>query len=322
VPVAHEGQAKLPAVSGSSGHLVIERLVTDKEQPVWPGQVFGDPALSFEAAMQQYVKATQDRFVHQHLPSQPVIAEPNRRRKEAEGRVQRHQLLEQRKREDRVWRSDKAAFSRVKREHQKLRKVQRKQQMGVWEQELANWIQRRQQRCAQHQARKLENEVWHQRNQALQTGGDADPVKRDWLAVLVITDNCSRRCLGLPLFRSGAGVTSQEVVNALRTCLPPELQFMISDQGTHFKTQLMKQLAQEKEFVHVLVYRHRPQSNGIAERFVLTFKRWLRNHSWNSPEKMEILIALFVSEYNQRPHQGLAIPGLSPNEFAQRFWLM
>jgi transposase InsO family protein len=117
-------------------------------------------------------------------------------------------------------------------------------------------------------------------------------------------------------------VTSQEVVSALRTCLPSELQFLISDQGKHFKTQLMAQLAQEKEFVQVLVYRHRPQSNGIAERFVQSFKRWLRNRSWNSPEELEILIALFVSEYNQRPHQGLAIPVLSPNEFAQRFWLM
>jgi transposase InsO family protein len=322
VPVAHEGQEKLPAVSGSSGHLVIERVVTDKEQPVWPGQVFSDPALSFEAAMQQYVQATQDRFVHQHLPSRPVIAEPNRRRKEAEGRVQRHQLLEQRKREDRVWRTAKAAFSQVKKAHQKQRKVQREQQLSVWEQDLAAWIQRKEQRCVQHQVRKLENTAWHQRNYTLKTGDDANPVKRDWLAVLVITDNCSRRCLGLPLFRSGGSVTSQEVVNALRTCLPPELQFMITDQGTHFKTQLMKQLAQENEFVHVLVYRHRPQSNGIAERFVQTLKRWLRNHSWNSPEEMEILIALFVSEYNQRPHQGLAIPGLSPNEFAQRFWLM
>jgi hypothetical protein len=26
--------------------------------------------------------------------------------------------------------------------------------------------------------------------------------------------------------------------------------------------------------------------------------------------------------YNDRPHQGLALPGLSPNEFAARFWLM
>lgn len=313
---------KLPAVSGSSGHLVIERLVTEKDQPVWPGQVFADPELSFEAAMQQYVQATQDRFVHQHLPCQPTSAEPSRWRKEWEGRAQRHEVWEQRKREDREWRSDKAAFRQAKRAHQQLPNAQRKQQAGVWEQELAMWIQRREQRLAQHQVRKRENEVWHQRNQALQAGDDADPVKRAWLAVLVITDNCTRQCLGLPMFRSGASVTSQEVVSALQTCLPSELQFLISDQGKHFKTQLMQQLAQEEAFVQVLVYRHRPQSNGIAERFVQTFKRWLCHHSWTTPEKLEMLIASFVPEYNQRPHQGLAIPGLSPDEFAERFWLM
>jgi len=289
---------------------------------VWPGQVFADPELSFEAAMQQYVQATQDRFVHQHLPCQPTIAKPSHWRKEKEGRAHRHEVWEQRKREDREWRSAKAAFSQAKRAHQQLPKAQRKLQRGSWEQELTIWIQRREQRYAQHQVRKLENEVWHQRNQALQAGDDTDPVKRAWLAVLVITDNCTRQCLGLPMFRSGASVTSQEVVSALQTCLPSDLQFLISDQGKHFKTQLMQQLAQEEAFVQVLVYRHRPQSNGVAERFVQTFKRWLRNRSWTTPEKLEVLIASFVLEYNQRPHQGLAIPGLSPDEFADRFWLM
>lgn len=322
VPVAHEVQEKLPAVSGSSGHLVIERLVTEETQSVWPGQGLADPALSYEAAMQQYVLATQDRFIHQHLPTQPMSVEPSRWRKEWEGRAQRHEVLERRKQEDSAWRSTKAAYSQAKRAHQQLPNAQRKQRQGVWEQELAIWIQRREQRLAQHQLRKLENEVWHQRNHALQVGNDADPVPREWLAVLVITDNCTRQCLGLPMFRSGASVTSQEVVNTLRTCLPPELQFLISDQGKHFKTQLMQQLAQENAFAQVLVYRHRPQSNGIAERFVQTFKRWLRKRTWNNPETLEILITTFVSEYNQRPHQGLAIPGLSPDEFAERFWLM
>jgi hypothetical protein len=27
-------------------------------------------------------------------------------------------------------------------------------------------------------------------------------------------------------------------------------------------------------------------------------------------------------EYNNRPHQGLGLPGLSPNEFANRIWLL
>jgi transposase InsO family protein len=83
----------------------------------------------------------------------------------------------------------------------------------------------------------------------------------------------------------------------------------------------MAQLSKEQAFEQVLIYRHRPQSNGIAERFVQTFKRWLRNSSWTAPEQLEILIATFISEYNHRPHLGLAIPGLSPVEFTERFWL-
>ena len=33
-------------------------------------------------------------------------------------------------------------------------------------------------------------------------------------------------------------------------------------------------------------------------------------------------LAAKVAEYNDRPHQGLPIPGLSPNKFAKRVWLM
>jgi transposase InsO family protein len=33
------------------------------------------------------------------------------------------------------------------------------------------------------------------------------------------------------------------------------------------------------------------------------------------------LLAQFVTDYNERPHQGLGIPGLSPNEFTKRVWL-
>jgi transposase InsO family protein len=296
--------------------------MTEEDRPVWPGQVFADPEFSFEAAMKQYVQATQDRFVHQRTPSQLTQTEQRSWRKEWEGRTQRHQVLEQRKQEDIEWRAAKAVFRQAKQDRQQLSRAQRKQQRSVWKRELATWIQQREQRCALHHARQLENAAWHLRNQALLTRDRSTQPERSWLAILVVTDNCTRRCLGLPMFRSGASVTSQEVANALRTCLPAELHFMISDQGKHFKTQLMTKLAQEKEFVQVLVYRHRPQSNGIAERFVQTFKRWLRTRSWVSPEELETLIPLFISEYNHRPHQGLAIPGLSPIEFAERFWLM
>jgi transposase InsO family protein len=184
------------------------------------------------------------------------------------------------------------------------------------------WKIARQERQATLEQRQQENRAWHQANQETQTGSGEHPQPRSWIAILVITDNCTRQCLGLPIFRTGSKVTSQEVVMALCALLPRGLAFLISDQGTHFRSKNLADLALEAGFVHIPVYRHRPESNGIAERFVLTLKDWLGYKSWNGAEALISLLAEFRPQYNDRPHQGLAIPGLSPNEFAKRIWLM
>ena len=148
------------------------------------------------------------------------------------------------------------------------------------------------------------------------------PIITSWIAILVVTDNCTRQCLGLPLFVAGSSVTAEMVATALRTLLPPELHFLISDRGVHFTAQALEQLAQDLDFVHMVIARHRPQSNGIAERFVRTLKEWLAKKTWTSDFELFDLLAQFRLEYNDRPHQGLPIPGLSPDEFANRIWLL
>jgi transposase InsO family protein len=59
----------------------------------------------------------------------------------------------------------------------------------------------------------------------------------------------------------------------MRALLPEQLQFLISDRGTHFTVQQFAQFAQDVDFVHVFIARHRPASNGIAERFMRTLSR-------------------------------------------------
>jgi transposase InsO family protein len=185
-----------------------------------------------------------------------------------------------------------------------------------------HWSQLRQHRRRQMAQRQHEDEQWRQQRQDLRQRQLDLPVVTAWIAILVITDNCTRQCLGLPLFVAGSKVTAEMVVEALHALLPAELQFLISDRGTHFTAQIFKQLERDRQFLHVLIARHRPQSNGIAERFVQTLKLWLKDKSWHDAQELTPLLAQFLTEYNDRPHQGLPMPGLSPNEFEKRAWLM
>ena len=68
--------------------------------------------------------------------------------------------------------------------------------------------------------------------------------------------------------------------------------------------------------------RHRPQSNRIAQRFVPTLKDWRMDKAWQDDQQLAGLLPQFPAEYNDRPHQGLPSPGLSPNDLTNRIWLM
>jgi hypothetical protein len=51
-----------------------------------------------------------------------------------------------------------------------------------------------------------------------------------------------------------------------------------------------------------------------AERFVRTLKKWLADKVWIANQELAHLLVMFRTDYNDRPHQGIAIPGLVPNE--------
>ena len=184
------------------------------------------------------------------------------------------------------------------------------------------WHQLRNQRRQQLKQRHQQDVIWRQKRLDIRAGLSDLGLITNWIAVLVVVDNCTRQSLGLPLFVAGPNLTAEMVVEALHVLLPPELQFLITDRGTHFTANIFEQMTEGHEFIHVLIARHRPQSNGIAERFVRTLKEWLANKSWQSDQQLAQLLTQFIAEYNNRPHQGLPTPGLSPNEFTNRAWLM
>ena len=326
VPVTHPAPSHLPAVSGSSGRLVVAPAKA-ASPPTHPGQVFAEPDCPYADAMQAFVAASappcrsvQPAAAHAAAPDTRAN-EPTVQQAAETLRIERRAVRQQRVAEDALWRrlrcqqyAPRPAAAEALAEATPL--------WAAAPLSAAVWRALREQRREQLQQRLTEDATWRAARQHIREHLRPAASAREWIAILVLTDNCSRQCCGLPLFRAGGSVTAEQVVAALRTLLPPELQFLITDRGTHFTANAFAQLASDAAFVHVLIARHRPQSNGIAERFVQTLKDWLADKLWTSVDEFAALLASFRAEYNERPHQGLGIPGLSPNEFANRIWLL
>lgn len=309
VPVTHQTEEKLPAVSGSSGRLVIERTKDEKGEPQYPGRVFEDQERDYAEVMAEFVAVSSNSEPQKTEKEEPDNLKAQKqalKQAKKELRDERRTMREQRKQEDEAW---------------KQLKIERKEQQADLaapqrQSQDEQWKTLRQQRRETLAKRKQEDEQWRQQRLNLRQRWSQLPIVTAWIAVLVIVDNCSRQCLGVPLFVAGSRVTADMVVAALQDLLPPELQFLISDRGAHFTAKVFQELAKTQEFMHVLTARHRPQSNGIAERFVRTLKEWLKDKSWHNDQELASLLAEFLTQYNDRPHQGL--DGLSPDEFARR----
>ena len=213
-----------------------------------------------------------------------------------------------------AWREQRAA-------QQTARQEQPGQTRAARQASRAAWAAARAAHTQEVAPRTAEDAAWRQARQAIrQALADlaATPLVSAWLAILVVIDNGTRRCLQLPLFVTGAHVTAAEIVTQLRQHWPAGLQFVISDNGAQFIADAFAQLAQDMEFAHIRIAPHRPQTNGVAERFVRTLKEWLAWHTWQTPEELTALLAEFIVYYNTRPHQGAELAGLSPDEFAER----
>jgi len=332
VPLCHDGQTPLVSVSlnaaaaGKRVEPASAPVESSMVEPTWPGQVFGDQTLSYEAQMQSYVEQRQlkraSRGQRKHLRRQKQEARAELNAQTAELRLQRRRTRLLRQTEDAAWKAKRLAMRQVKKTWAGRSRQERRQRRAEHRTEQAHWVQDRDARRVQQQQRQAEDETWRQRRQKLQAQlaqlTQTTPLVAAWLAILVVVDNGTRRCLGLPLFTAGEHVTAEMVVAAFRLLCPPELQFVISDNGPQFIAQVFAALSQEVGFVHVRIAPHRPRTNGIAERFVRTLKEWLDTHAWRDATDMEQLLAEFIVYYNDRPHQGKELAGLSPNEFTSQ----
>jgi hypothetical protein len=108
VPIRHLADVKLPAVSGSSGHLVIERLKEPGQEPDYPGKVFANQELDYAEAVQAFVKASRPLFgpriepAPAEKPSQQAKIQ-QLRLEEAQLRTKRRNTRKRRELEDVAW---------------------------------------------------------------------------------------------------------------------------------------------------------------------------------------------------------------------------
>lgn len=257
-----------------------------------------------------------------HLRRQKQAARAELNAQNDELRLQRRRQRAARRQSDLAWKAARQAYRQAEQARRQLPPQERRERRAEGQAQQAQWQAQKAERQAQIQQRQAEDATWRQARQAILSQlaqlGNAAPLVTAWLAILVVVCNGTRRCLGLPLFTAGVHVTAEMVVTALRAICPPELQFLISDNGAQFIAEAFAHFVQEQGFLHVRIAPHRACTNGIAERFVRTLKEWLETHTWNSPEELAASLVEFIEYYNDRPHQGAELDGLSPNEYARR----
>lgn len=321
MPAVHATADKLPAVRGASGRFVVECQSQPKAERTFPGQLFADPQLSYTAAMQQFAHASHKRFEERKYspPSSRAVPDPRLTlRAEAAALRDRRRVVRTRRHvEDHAWRE-------LWNKRQAVLEARRASGGAIaWtdDAEDVEWSVLRQRRHTTLLERQAEDAEWRSEHKHVRQGLACAVLPTRWRAMLRITDNCTRQWYELPLFARGGRVSAEEGMRAFKRVVPNGVECVISDQGTHFMAKVFGQLAKRAGFVHVPIARHRPQRNGIAERCVRTLKEWLRDKTWSSDAELGVLLEAFRLHYNERPHQGLEIPGLSPNEFARRIWL-
>lgn len=315
-------------MSGSSGHLVLCHRPVDAAERTWPGQAFARTDQTYAEMMAQFVATRHAKRAMSVPPTDETTEDPSAVTTKAQRQGWRSawQRLETSRREDRarrqvedgIWqeqcRAHQAALVAVRRERvggQSGWKIRAGQIQARWR---AAWAFRHQ----EFAQRRLRDAQWREQRQALRDRATRPTKTVVWWAILVVVDNCTRQSLGLPLFTMGVHVTAEVIVAALQTLLPPALRYLIADGGPHFEAAALRDLATTRGFVRVPLAPHRPQSNGIVERFIQTLKTWLATTHWDSASDLFALLDEFQSYYNDRPHQGAELAGLSPNEYSAR----
>jgi len=202
---------------------------------MWPGRVFEDTALTYEEAMLGFVAASQERANQAKQENQDELltdqaatkaAKRALRHEETQLRDERRRVREKRKLEDAAWREIRVQRQAAVQAYRALSKQERRQQRPAKQAQDEQWRAAWAQRQGLMAVRQTEDEAWHEARRLFRERWAELPARTVWMAILVVIDNCTRQCLGLPLFTAGVNVTAAIVAEALSALLPSELRFL------------------------------------------------------------------------------------------------
>lgn len=233
---------------------------------------------------------------------------------EEELRGWRRRIRIERRKEDEEWKKYRDERIKQVKEWKKMSKEERKALKKEKRRSDEEWKKRSAERKKLKIKRDKVDEEW--RNNRREMKEKMNGIITSLAAVLVILDNCTRKCMGLPVIIKGRGVTADDVIIALEERLPSDLKYVISDNGRQFIAEAFQKLCNSRDIVHVRISPYRPATNGIAERFIRRLKEMLAEREWINEEELKMILDEVIKEYNDAPHQGL--DGLSPNEYERR----
>jgi transposase InsO family protein len=233
---------------------------------------------------------------------------------EEELRTWRRNIRTERERENEEWKKYREDRINIIKKVKGISKEKKKEHRDEKKRNDLEWKRKKAKRKELLTKRKKEDEEWRCKRKEISEQKNVFIISL--VAILVVVDNCTRKCFGLPVFIKGRHVSADDVVKALENLLPPELKYIISDNGKQFVAEAFQKFCTNKGITHIRITPHRPATNGIAERFVRRLKEMLNERTWINVEELLIILEQIVKEYNDSPHQGLN--GLSPNEFERR----
>lgn len=196
-------------MSGSSGHLVVERLKEAGQEPDYPGKVFADPELDYAEAVQAFVKASRPLFGPRieaatvEKPSQQTELQ-QLRQKEAQLCTERRNTRKCRELEDAAWRVTWSQQRYEKPSAEEKANPKPRAHWGSVKVQEEHRQELRKHHRQQSKQRQQEDKQWRLNRKNLREQMTLLPIVTAWIAVLMITDNCTRQCLGLPLFIAGS----------------------------------------------------------------------------------------------------------------------